>query len=397
MKFTAPRKELLKAARNARKAVDAAPAASIKGLLLTASMETGLICFTGTNILTSIQARISTGRIEENGATIVPSTLITDIFAKFSGEQVCCYLYNNVLQLECDSCSFIIPTMPSEKFPQINMPVPSGIIKVNRVRQLMQRTVIAASTRPSEQSLQSVKLSFSVDQTRTYAFDGFRMINASSRTCADGSLDVIIHCTALNILCSNISNDDDLYVGIAQGYAVFFKPDLIFSTFMPEGVFKSISSITSQRPVTAYAEVDSSEFLRCVEMAVSALLPVDDQCVTIKILDKELEISTTTALNHSAVHLAAAKTLPTPADGYHFSPKLLLDYIKQASGPMSLTVYGEGFFVITANQCSYAMMSRSAAAISLPKAQKAAKGKKKAPKKTEEKPKEPQQQTEIAS
>lgn len=371
MKFSADRKILLAATRTAQKAIALSSLlpAEAKGVLLNADIEHGLIRLTGTSIRTSIQT-ISDGHIEDGGAVIVPAALLADIFAHFSDDMVHCKLNGKTLHLACGTATFDIPTMPAKKFPKASMPVPNSIIRLNGIRPITRRSVIATST--CQQTFQAVKLSFSADESIAYAYDGLRLINASSCTCANGTLDVVIHRDALKIFNSIINDDDALYLGVVERFAVFFKEDLIFSTLMSEGFFRDVRDITAQMPVTAHALVDSAELYRAVDMAVGCLQAGDDPCVNLCVLNHEVVISATAFTVSSNLCAQAADTEPTPSEGYNYVPRLLLDYLRIASGPLKLDFYGDkGFLVLTANRCKYAVAARGAAQLRNPKNQKA--------------------------
>lgn len=372
MKFTADRKTLLKASRAALKVVSESAAIEVlKGLLLTADLDRGLISLTGTDIRNTIQTRLTDGHIEDSGSVIIPAALVTDIFAHLSGDMVSCEVTRGTLHITCGASAFEIPTMPADKYPKINMPVPSSVISVAGLRPIAQRGVIATSTQKSKTSYQAVKLSFTADTSTAYSFDGFRMVNAVSPTCANGTLDVVIHRQSLLLLNSMISEDEVLYVGVKDRYAVFFNENLIFSTLMVDGIFREIDDIVSQLPVIAHALVDSSELYQAVDMAVGCLQEGDDKCVNLCVLDHEVTVSSKAISSAASLNIQAADTEATPAEGFYYSPKLLLDYLRLASGPLSMSFRGDtGFLVMTANHCKYAIQARLGPIIKASKAEK---------------------------
>lgn len=374
MKFTAERKELLKAARTAQKAIaGTVSVAEARGLLLTVNMEHGLICFTGTSIRTTAQTRISSGHIEEEGSVIVPAALITDIFSHFADDTVQCELAGTVMHLACGACTFDIPTMPAERFPNVTLPVPKSVISVTGLRPITQRSVIAASTRRDDIQHQSVKLSFTPEQSTAYAFDGnYRMINAVS-TGATGTLDVIIHRQALLLLNDMIGDNDVLYAGVVNNFAVFFKEGLVFSTLIMGGTFHEIDDLVSQLPMTAHALVDAKELLATVDSAIRCLQEGDDQCVKLCVIDHEVTVSAVAFGASSRLSIQAADTEATPLTGYFYRPQLLMDYLRLATGPLKMEFHGDtGFLVLTANHCKYALQARNEPIIKTPKPPKTA-------------------------
>lgn len=369
MKFTANRTTLLAAVKTAAKIVsEKAPVSEITGLLFEADENNGFISLTGTDIRTIIQMRTPAEHIEESGSAVI-KPIVIEMLSLLGGETVSFETYRNLLTLRSEETVYEFPFLDAKAFPKTQLPFPEDTIVIKGINPIIKRTVFAASkdtTDYSKASLQYVKVSFLNGQATAQASDGQRMAVAQSPHCADGTLEMIMHQKALNVLCSIIKADDELYVGIVGNFAVMMKQDMIFSTMLYQGKFMEVLPIMSQVELACRVTVDAKQFRETAENVASIFGAGDDRCIDLKICENSIHLETKSACAASQCDIPATDTIPTPEEGFHYAPHLLLDCLRLTSGPLTMTTDKRGFAILEANQSKYFLSPRGPVHIRVP-------------------------------
>lgn len=380
MKFSANRQAMMDAAKTVLKVVgNNKDIPQISGILVEASADAGILTLTGTDIRTQIQRIMRNEHIEESGSLIMPP-VIFDILRLLEGESVDFYDDGRTIEITCGGTHYNLSYLSSKGFPKVQTPFPEDTISVKGINSLIRQTVFATeknTSSPDQLALQHVKLSFSNGITKAEATDGKLMAISKSPHCADGNLELTLHETALAILGSIVKPDEELYVGIANKYAVFMNENMIFSTLLFAGEFTN-SDIFLSRIESAYrATTDGKSLYGLIDSITSVIRNGDDPCINLNISPNGIFAYVETEAGKSQNKIPASDTVPTPENGFNYFPKLLLSCLRHISGPATISLNKQGFMILNGNQSQYVICPRNPMRAITKKSDKTEKPKKK--------------------
>ena len=89
----------------------------------------------------------------------------------------------------------------------------------------------------------------------------------------------------------------------------------------------------------------------------------DDKCLNLRVEPDKICVQITTAKSSSASHVQALGTIPTPADGFYYLPRLWTDCLRRMTGPVQIEIDQRGFVVMKANGSQYFISPRGPARI----------------------------------
>lgn len=369
MKITANRKNLLQAVRTALKAVgNEQVIEELGGLMIEAEEATGIISITCSNIHTQIQCRLRNEHVLEGGSAVM-SPVIADMLKLLTGETVEIGCVYNRMEIKSGTAKYNIATLEADKYPKMQFPFPEDFITVKGINTPIKRTAFATDTRTkdtSRRSMEFVKLSFQGGKTIAEATNGNIAAISQTPHASDGNLDIVLHESALNILANAVSPNDELYVGVTGGFAVFMKEDLCFSSQLFDGDFIEGSKLMSYVKPKYKATVDAGELYELTANVTSILSGSDDQCINMTIGNDRLTMQTKNATSESKSAIKATGTSPTGEAGYNFKPKWLLDCLRQVTGPLNLLLDDRGFLLLRANQSMYCVCPRRPVHVRIP-------------------------------
>ncbi len=329
MKFTVNRLLMYQAVKTVLKIVRPnKEIPELGGLLIEADESSGMLTITGTDIRTHIQRRLRLEHIEESGGMILKPILaemlylLTDEFVELESEK-------NLVTLRSGSCQYTISSLAAKSFPKLQIPFPEDTIQVKGINSLIRRTVFAANGDNIDYNragFSYVKISFRGGMATAEATDGSCIAVTASPHCADGDLDMILHEKALTVLDSVVNPNEELYVGIVGKVAVFMKEDLFFSTMLFTGNYLEASKLLSNFHGSYQATIDAKQLYELVSGLSVIFDTKDDKCINLRIEPDKVCAQVITGRCSSASQVKAAGTIPTPADGFHYRPKLLTDW-----------------------------------------------------------------------
>lgn len=361
MKFTANRLLLLKAVKAALRIVQPnTDIPEISGILIEADAPGGLLTVTGTDIRTHIQRRLRQEQVEESGSIILPP-LIARVLDKLAGDTVSFQSDGGMVQIHSESAWYSLPFLTAKAFPKLQIPFPEDMIRVQGLKNLLQKTVFAADTQttdPNKASLQYVRLCLADSTTTAEATNGLCAAIATASHCADGKLELFLHKKAVQVLSAVMDSSDEFFVGITDKYAVLLKEDLFISSMMFAGNYLAGSRVLERFDPVYRATTDAEMLGELCENVSTLFSEEDDACINLCIGADAVSMRAQTASGHSSSATAAADTTPTPETGFHFNCRLLLDCLRHTSGPLRLLLDKRGLLVLEANQNRYFVCPR---------------------------------------
>lgn len=388
MNFIANRINLHKAVKTALRATTSVKSIpELNGLLFEADANSGIISITGTDIQTQIQCRVKADHIIEGGSCIL-SPVLAEMLRLLPEDtvEIANSFDNRMLDIKSGKAQYTVPFMNSEKFPKMQIPFPEDFICVKGLNSVIKRTIVATDNSKDvsyeKKSLQYIKLSFANGQTKAEATDGNIAAVSEIPFGSDGNLELILHEKAINILSSIVQPSEDLYVGIAGKFAVFMKQDMFFSSMLYDGRYIEGSKLVEYVKPQFKATVDAKELFSLADNVATIFNASDDRCINVCITDNKVSMQTKTYTGNSRAEISATDTIPTAAEGFNYNAKWLLNCLKQATGPLTMSMDQRGFLLVEANQSKYCVSPRGPVRIKVPE-QKAEKEKK--PRKTKAK------------
>lgn len=362
MKFTVNRLLMYQAVKTVLKAVrPSREIPEIGGILIEADALRGVLTLTGTDVRTYIQRRLRQEHIEESGSIIL-TPVLADMLRLLAGEDVVFESgAGNTVLLSSDKCRYSVPFLKDEKFPKMLIPFPEDTIQIKGINSLIRRTVFAAdsdNTDYSKAALSYVKLSFHGGMTTAQATDGRCMAITASPHCADGNLELILHEKALTILDGIVKPDEELYVGVVGKFAVFMKEDMFFSTMLFTGDYLEAGKVLENFHQAYAATVDAKQLYELVSTLSAIFGADDDKCVDLRIEADRVCVQVKTALSASSSHIPAAAVTPTPAEGFHYQARLLINCLRHLAGPVQIRIDQRGFVLMEANGSRYFISPR---------------------------------------
>ena len=169
--------------------------------------------------------------VSESGCVIAPA-VTADILRLAKSETVTAETNENgLLTLTFGNSRYELPTVAAESFPKCNISFPQSYITVRGLGELLRKSAFAAERQGEMQSVQCVRIKLDAEKSRCEATDTKRMAMAESSTAADGSLELLLHISAVNII-EALSGCGTVYVGTSPPLAVFIAENTVFATLM---------------------------------------------------------------------------------------------------------------------------------------------------------------------
>ncbi|BCI61013.1 DNA polymerase III subunit beta [Solibaculum mannosilyticum] len=351
----------------------------ISGILMEADEDIGEIQLTGTNIRTFIRKRLQ-GKdvhIEKGGRIVLKARLFVEMLARLDGEVVSFKQYGPEVWISSGSATYTVVSMSPDAFPKFDVPFPEETVSITGIHNLLRRVLYAASCQDNQPTLQGISIDLQKESSRASAADGYRMAAGYSPHCSDGELHVVLHNKAVQTLLRIAPKNDPLYVGVVNRYAVFFNREILFATMLLNEPPVPINAVLSHIKPSAYALVDAKNFFSAYYVIANSFRATDDLCVNLKVLEATAFIGAETGSGKVQAKVKAEKAKPTSLEGSNYSPRLLVDFLQRASGPLELIFDETGFLILKANQSFCAVPPRGPARTQAPEKKNGKQGKRK--------------------
>ncbi len=253
MKLSVDRKALAEAAKSVAKATSTRSTLPILGHILLTADENGLR-LSATDLEVGIQQTIP-AKVTEEGTTTVPAKTFVDLIGvSGNGERVKMQLLKKgrTLKLQFGKMTSKINGLDPEDFPIIRDVEGVGVeFDVETLRDLIAKTVFAASKDQGRVALMGVIFDFEPDQLVMRAADGFRLskVTTALPKFTNGSKkapveSIILPAKALNQLQALLGKRETVILRVpSTGPATFDAGDLIVSITPINGTYPDFSNI----------------------------------------------------------------------------------------------------------------------------------------------------------
>ena len=362
MIINADRLILLKAAKAAAESAAAINSTlpELSGLLIEADMDNNVLRLTGSNSETCIQTRVRDVKIEQEGSAVIGAVMLCEMLKLLNGE---------VVNIETDTgghtcvksgnACYTVMSLNPEKFPKPDIPFPEESVQITRLPKLIKQTLFAAADNPSNPALQGVRLTFSKDNTNLAATDSLRLAVAESDNCADGDLEAVLHQKSLRVLNNVIGANDTLFAGIANKSLVLFNENILFCARLLNHPFPDINRMLESVEKVSGCICDAKELLSAVDAILTVARYSLDRYVHLVINDTGLRLHTAGDVGSTAQRVAAEDILPTPPEGFYYSPNMMMDFLQLAKGDVELSISKQGFMLLNTGGYKYLLVPRT--------------------------------------
>ena len=213
--------------------------------------DEGRLRLSATNLELGITAWIQ-ARVEEDGATTIPSRTFSDLVNTLPGDQVVLALNTETqtMNIRSGASTNDIKGIDADEFPPLTPPDMEGAIQLNVVdfKEMIQQVVFAASSDEARPVLMGVLLTVTGDQITMASADGFRLSvrKATLSAPVEKPVTAIIPARALSEL-ARISGDDDdvisMVVPEGRRQVVFRVKNAELTSQLIEGTFPDYEQI----------------------------------------------------------------------------------------------------------------------------------------------------------
>jgi len=231
VKFICKKEDFLEGMRMAQNALTSTTLPILTHVLMVA--KEGRVSLTATNLETTIRSSFP-GQVQEEGEICLPGDKILDILRELPPCEVNLDAPDTKATISCEKATFHLLGLSSDEFPEI----PSLEAKqtfslpAENLREMIQRTVFAASRDETRQNLNGMYLEAGEKELKMVATDGRRLafIRIPLAPSEQMRAEVIIPLPALQQLVRILGQEKEVKIGISQRQIFFqMEPVLLIS------------------------------------------------------------------------------------------------------------------------------------------------------------------------
>ncbi len=233
-------------------------------------------------------------KIDSEGGVAVLSKTFSDFVSSLPAEKVTLTEKKENLKIVCGNFTANLPTNSINDFPKIPTKTNKKVsFPYEKFIKALEKVVFAASSDNTRPVLSGVNFKFNNDICLLSATDGYRLSFKKIKLEKKYSdLNFVIPATILTEIVRNKPEDDlsELELGLAseEKQAVFFLPNLEFSSRLLEGEYPNIDKVIPQDKETTVT-VDREEFLGAIRTA-SIFARESANTIKLIIADHKIEI-----------------------------------------------------------------------------------------------------------
>ncbi|MGI6220880.1 MAG: DNA polymerase III subunit beta [Coriobacteriales bacterium] len=219
--------------------------------------QDGSILLQTTDLETSV--RVSTPALVENeGETVVPGKLISELVKTLPEAAVSCSLDGEQFIIECLSSRFSMKTMQAKDFPAFPEveAAESIVIPAGRASEMVKKVSKAVSRDESHMILTGINVVAEGENISMVATDSYRLaIDESSIENHDGTFQLVIPGSVLDDVCRLLGKEDSLEIGYNDNQILFKFGQSTFVTRKLEGNYPNYKQIIpKEKTISAVVE-----------------------------------------------------------------------------------------------------------------------------------------------
>lgn len=299
MRIICERKDFLEGVQVVQNALTSTALPILSYILLEA--EGGRINLTGTNLETTIQSSFAAhieedfeGHIEKKGEICLPGDKIFAILRELPSSKVNLEIEETKATIKCENSTFQLLGFPSKEFPGVPQLEEEKVFSLpqRKFRQMIQRTIFAASRDETRQNLRGVYFEIGGKEIRMVATDGRRLAftrNPLAPLNILSNIGVIIPLQALQQLVRVLGEEKEVKIGVSERQIFFQMDRILLVSQLIEAEFPSYRRIIpTEFKMTILADKD--DLLRSIRR-VSLLADEKSHLLRFKLKENTLLIS----------------------------------------------------------------------------------------------------------
>lgn len=264
----------------------------------------GSVIFRTTDLEVSIQ-HITASLVEEEGATVVPGKLFSDIIRSFPEAAVTLETQNDDLKVRCMESEFDIHCLnPGDfpLFPQIDSKV-AGYIPAKVFSSMVKKVVKAVSKDESRAVLTGVLVKIDGKDIQMVATDSYRMAIAKSNLeqSVEQATALIVPGVILDEIRRLISGQEEVIISDSENQVMFLLGETTFITRKIEGSYPNFEAIIpAEKNLSATTDAAAlMDAVRRVSITAQSHTPIrfsiDADAQTVEISSKTQDVASSRA------------------------------------------------------------------------------------------------------
>jgi DNA polymerase-3 subunit beta len=236
----------------------------LSGVLI--SSEKDSVTLQSTDLEISVQTKLA-ARVEEQGRTVLPGRLLSDIVRSMPEAAITVTLERDLAIVSSETASFTLKTLPADDFPKFptvaiekRASIPSSVM-TSVVRQVSR----AVSRDETRAILTGVLLAVDGPILRMVATDSYRLaVREAEREGEADNIEVVVPGKALDEVTKLLGGVESVEMGVSENQIVFEFGDTIFITRRIEGTFPNYKALIPKERETVVT-VPSEELVAAVK------------------------------------------------------------------------------------------------------------------------------------
>jgi DNA polymerase-3 subunit beta len=266
----------------------------LSGVLIT--VADGAMSLQSTDLEISLKNQ-APALVEQEGQTVVPGRLLTDIVRALPEAAVTLELDGEVVIVKCLNSSFTVRTMSPEdfpKFPEVSpdrtVSLPSGVLSA-----MVKKVSKAVSRDETRAVLTGILLVLENERLRLVATDSYRLAVAEveMENAPEEGLEVVIPGRALDEAVRLAAPSDNVVLGVSENQIVFEFGETIFVTRRIEGSFPNYKQLIPKEKETTVT-LPTEELMASVKRVALLAMHNTPLKVSVAVTDQTLSLSATT-------------------------------------------------------------------------------------------------------
>ena len=249
MKLTIEKERLVHSIKMVSKAMSSQSTIPVLSGIHMCAVSDGVI-FETSDLAISIK-HIEEALIEEQGATVIPGKLFSDIINSLPKAAVTLETSGEKLSIRCDTTDFEITTLNAQDFPQFPQIIPNKSLElpVVQLTDMVKKVGKAVSHDVSRAVLTGINFEMKDEHLRLVATDSYRLAITRSKieTAPDSpplqDITIIIPGNILDEVCRLAVNEDDIKIGESENQIIFLFGSTTFISRKIEGNYPNFEQI----------------------------------------------------------------------------------------------------------------------------------------------------------
>ncbi len=292
MKLSIAKSELLESLTIVSKGMSSRSTLPIlSGILL--SVSGGDLTMQATDLEVSVRHK-SPSLVDEEGTTVVPGKILTDIVRSLPDAAVTLETAEGSLVIKCQQSAFTVRTLNAEDFPKFpEISVEKSVSLSSKVVASMTRMVSRAVSRDETRAVLTGVL-FIIDgaSVRMVATDSYRLAMAEKllESPAGENVEVVIPGRALDEVTKIASSSEEIRIGISENQVIFEFGETTFVTRRVEGNFPNYKALIPKE-TESVVEIPTEELLAATKRVSLLALHNTPLKLSVQAEDQTLSLS----------------------------------------------------------------------------------------------------------